>query len=545
MNAAVFIASPLVGAGIGYITNWIAIKMLFRPLYPVRVFGKEIPSLQGVIPKRHKDLAKSIGRTVGEHLLTEDAFASLLKSAETREQVRLLVRGALKALQNEERTLEEVMASAIPDAEQREIVLEQGAAWISAAVLDVIRSEKTLDALQRTVEEFLRTGIHEFVDSDDYARLKFTVREYILVQLRNPAMEVQLAGWVAARVEEWKENERPLREWVPGELVERVKELLLTQGPAVCQQIVGFLDLPETRAQIEAKIEQFFQRGFWMSMLGKLFADKDKITDMVIDQLAGFLQEPANQAVITDKINGVLDQMLATPVAELASRIDGELVRSISGWMYEKVTTPAFVDTLLDNLEELLIRNLPGRRGCEANLPAPLHRGEEEGEVSQEQTSEAGRDLAQTWREAAVSLESSSSQQAVGSLVRQILTDILQSRFVADGAENLIRGQLHSLRQRSVKSFFARLQMTVAERAEEGVLGILDFVHRNYLGKILTVFNFGRLVEEKVLSFDLEEMEAIVLDVMSVELRAVTNFGLYLGFVMGFLTPLFNWLIGA
>jgi len=45
---------PIIGAIIGLITNWIAVKMLFHP-------RKKIFGIQGVIPKRKKDIAKRIG----------------------------------------------------------------------------------------------------------------------------------------------------------------------------------------------------------------------------------------------------------------------------------------------------------------------------------------------------------------------------------------------------------------------------------------------------------------------------------------------------
>lgn len=552
MNATVFIASPLVGAGIGYLTNWIAIKMLFRPLQPMRIMGKEIPALQGVIPKRHKDLAKSIGQTVGEHLLTEDAFESIFQSAETREQVRLLVREAAKALQHEERSIDDLVALALPDVEKREAIHGQVSAWITSWILDVLRSEKTLDALQQMVEDFLHKGMNEFVDSDDYAKLKFTIREYILVQLRDPAVAEQLTGWLTAQVEDWKQREQTLHDLIPTEVVEKIKGFLDAQGPEISQQLISFLDTPETRAQMGGKIEQFFQRGFWMSMLGKLFADKDKITDQIIDQVAGFLQEPGNQAVIVEKINGVLDQMLATPVGDLARRVDGELITSVSGWLYEKITAPTFVDTLLDHLEELVLRKMPVNTEANA-LRATTSPVVQQMEVLPEEiipgqdteSSQAAIDLKTACREVAITNEYSASQSAVGSLIRQVLTSVLQADFVAEGVARLVHGQVQSFRQRSVKSFFVRLQMSVVAKAEDSVLGLLDYVHRNYLGRILTVLNFERLVEDKILSFDLEEMEAIVLEVMSVELKAVTNFGLYLGFLMGFLTPLFNLIIGG
>lgn len=57
------------GGLIGYVTNVLAVKMLFRPLKPFRIpiIGWNI---QGLIPKRQKDIAISIGKTVEEELIS-------------------------------------------------------------------------------------------------------------------------------------------------------------------------------------------------------------------------------------------------------------------------------------------------------------------------------------------------------------------------------------------------------------------------------------------------------------------------------------------
>ena len=55
-----YIATPLIGAVIGYVTNWIAVKMLFRPRKEVRVFGKRLPFTPGVIPRGQARLAKAV-----------------------------------------------------------------------------------------------------------------------------------------------------------------------------------------------------------------------------------------------------------------------------------------------------------------------------------------------------------------------------------------------------------------------------------------------------------------------------------------------------
>ncbi|MBN2259537.1 MAG: DUF445 family protein [Clostridiales bacterium] len=54
----------LVGALIGYSTNVIAIKLLFRPLEPTKLFN-----IQGLIPKRKPEIAVSIGEIVANELI--------------------------------------------------------------------------------------------------------------------------------------------------------------------------------------------------------------------------------------------------------------------------------------------------------------------------------------------------------------------------------------------------------------------------------------------------------------------------------------------
>ena len=69
-----WVLSPLLGAIIGYVTNALAIRMLFRPLEAKRIFGVRLPLTPGVIPKQRYVLADSIGEMVSEKLITEDAL---------------------------------------------------------------------------------------------------------------------------------------------------------------------------------------------------------------------------------------------------------------------------------------------------------------------------------------------------------------------------------------------------------------------------------------------------------------------------------------
>lgn len=58
---------PIISAFIGWITNLIAIKMLFHPRLPVKILGITI---QGIFPKRQEQFAVKLGKLVSEELLS-------------------------------------------------------------------------------------------------------------------------------------------------------------------------------------------------------------------------------------------------------------------------------------------------------------------------------------------------------------------------------------------------------------------------------------------------------------------------------------------
>ena len=86
-NILFWILPPLVGAFIGYVTNAVAIKMLFRPLAEKRLFGLRLPFTPGILPRERKKLAESIGRMVEQELLTPGVLRDRLAKAEVRGNV--------------------------------------------------------------------------------------------------------------------------------------------------------------------------------------------------------------------------------------------------------------------------------------------------------------------------------------------------------------------------------------------------------------------------------------------------------------------------
>ncbi len=76
-----------VGAAIGGGTNYLAIRMLFRPFHAWYLGRWRLPFTPGLIPKRREEMAAQLGRLVEEHLFTPEGIRRLLQSESFRTKV--------------------------------------------------------------------------------------------------------------------------------------------------------------------------------------------------------------------------------------------------------------------------------------------------------------------------------------------------------------------------------------------------------------------------------------------------------------------------
>ena len=75
-----YLLGPLTGGIIGYFTNWLAIKMMFRPHKAKYIFGIKIPFTPGLMPKEKGRLAEAIGSSISENLMNREVLEKNLLS---------------------------------------------------------------------------------------------------------------------------------------------------------------------------------------------------------------------------------------------------------------------------------------------------------------------------------------------------------------------------------------------------------------------------------------------------------------------------------
>lgn len=85
MNWTGNIITILLSTFTGWITTWIAIKMLFHPRKPIMILGFK---LQGIFPKNQRLIAEKLGQVVGKELLSFDEIEQKVTNPENLEKLR-------------------------------------------------------------------------------------------------------------------------------------------------------------------------------------------------------------------------------------------------------------------------------------------------------------------------------------------------------------------------------------------------------------------------------------------------------------------------
>ena len=126
----------LIGALIGYCTNFVAIKMLFLPRRALHIGKWRLPMTPGVIPKNKARLATAVGNAVSDRLLTQEDILEGVKRSGVSERI---VEGISVSIVGSEASIRKLTDGAIP-AEEMDAALESVSRRIGQRILDGIKS---------------------------------------------------------------------------------------------------------------------------------------------------------------------------------------------------------------------------------------------------------------------------------------------------------------------------------------------------------------------------------------------------------------------
>ncbi len=277
MIDARIIVAPLLGGVIGYITNDLAIKMLFRPRKAVYIGKFHVPFTPGLIPAQQGRIAQSIGDVVSGQLLNEETLRQTLLSEKTIQNLQNKVRAFLRKLSKDERRVRDLLAK----KEVREKV------------------NLSADELEKKLTDGLTAKIIE-------SKLGYTVIESII----GDKMDfINQNKWLSMLVDD--NAQKSIKE----KLAEKVDEIIAEKAPGAVAAIVA-----KYRVEImDARLCDLYAR----------YSDREdmiieKLTDMYAsilgDNLGRLLKAINIEKIVVDKINSLNPAELETVIFDIAKR---------------------------------------------------------------------------------------------------------------------------------------------------------------------------------------------------------------------------------
>src|SRR6056297_2929974 len=165
-----YLLIPIIGAVIGYFTNYIAVKMLFRPIEPINIplFNIEI---QGLLPSRRDELAESIAESIESNLLSIDNIMEEFDNEMIKEELNFIIEDTID--QKIKKNFKYVMPRLLKDL-SREIIV------------DAIREE-----VDENFDDWMKTltgKIKDEIDIKEMVELK--IKSFSLITLEELALDI-------------------------------------------------------------------------------------------------------------------------------------------------------------------------------------------------------------------------------------------------------------------------------------------------------------------------------------------------------------------
>lgn len=475
----------LVGGTIGYITNWIAIKMLFRPHYEKKIFNIHVPFTPGLIPKERDRIAKSIGEAVGVYLLSPEVVVKSL-SNDKNDYIKKSVESYIGRLQQEDRSLKNLIIGL--GHEKYNEILNIMKLKITEAICLQLRKDKFKQKLIQLIDEYI------FINSKDelYQTINEKMELYFKRITTSEETIVGLKNIITGKLNDLSTNEIPLSEIIPENIVFQIKDTVIQHDEDIVKALWNIINDPKIELKLKGWITDIVSNN--MNKLVAIFMSPETISDKVFNAIKESVNKPEINENIVMVIITLIDKILENKVGNIATVISTKLeedqVLELSNTIIRYISKE-------ENQKKVI--SLIGKRlkGEEAYLRDNLL-----GFISKE------------------------------------LESLLDSKLLNENIYYIIDDIFERILNKSISSIVVNID-------ERTVINIANFCNdifndfaRNKLPHIVKVFNISRVVEDQINSYDVAFAEELILGIAHKELKAITWLGALLGGIMGIILPI-------
>ncbi len=511
------LAPPLVGAAIGYLTNTIAIRMLFRPLRPWRVFGLRVPLTPGVIPSRRRQLADNIGSMVGDHLLTPGDIQRAVEAPKFQAELHRVIDGWTAELLDRDLG---PLPSLVPDRFRPafdagiKILRRRGVRLLQEYLCGPDFRSRLDDLLAQGGSGLCNRPWRSVLDAEATEGLLRFVEQAMHRLLAAERTEKWLAGELRRLCHTLRQDGRSLADLLPDATRQAILAAVAAEVPALLEHLGGLLADPVVRQRIAerlvAAVSSFLDSlGPVVSLLGG-FLDTATLAGQVErylaehgEEIAAWLKDPATVRRLADLAKDKTDEALQQPIGRHLDRLGEERLTGLTNhlaalaasWLAKPATAKRIADLLQQHLSD--VAKEPFGRVCGAVF------GDDR------------LSAAQTWLadELQAALGTSTFRRFLDEMAASLLERALLARPV---------GRLRDFLPRTVREGISCwLQQRTSALLVREVPHLVDGL------------DIKTLIARKVNKLDLLRLEELLMGIMREQFTYINLFGGLLGFLIG------------
>lgn len=513
---------PFISSLVGYITNWVAIKMLFRPLREKRLFGIRIPFTPGLIPRKRMDLAESIGRSIAEHLVTRESIAQRIDDDEVKARIELMVYDySKKLLARDLGSLNSLIPEDFQD--EWEKVLSDLNLKVNQWVYDLLEEGEIKDLIQtqirKKMKELATTPINEVVPKEVLNDLPNLVANSIKSVTEGEELELHLKSFIDRKVDSILEEDKPIGSYLTENLKEAAYAKMEDFLPFMVDRLIQVLEDEQIRKRIKIYLYDLVDK-----LITETFDENSVWDQLKLGLMESFIMTTEEMKLRIDQgvDEGIPQITKVMKQPEVKSKIYQSLVNSIDSFLQKRISELEIkgetIDELKDNAKNALLGLIKGEK-TRRYLSGFLKE-----KIDQYSTKSA--------QEIIPSL----SQKSVDTIPRGVsdyLMSFLKEESTRQDLSNFFSRQLEKLAQKPIGKISDYISERSIEKGREKATDHLIQLLKRETPKIVEAINISDMVSEKVREFSPQNMERLVLGVTGNQLKAITWFGAILGFFIG------------
>jgi len=520
-----FATPPVIGAIIGYVTNRVAIKMLFRPLKPWKLLGIRIPMTPGVIPSKRLELAQNMGEVVGDHLLTGKEIGEGLKQEIFQDKLfHLIDNGIQNVFEKDFGTLPSIIP---PNFKiYFDLGSRAGLFKIKTGIHSFLGGERFAVIIRDNLDEILENILDKEVGS--LVSLESRDAGYHLMEVNlkkmfaSREMEQWLDDFVHQKVHTILQKEKSITDILPASVHELILALIDKQSPAILVKLSTLIAEPEVRTNIIKGVcngvDKFIDslgsmadmvRGFL-----KMEMVEEKVREYLVeknDDIIAWLQSEKVQKKVTEALVEKSSHFMGKPIVSYIKTEDQTVIDDFCCELSRQIFL------LLNDQDVVLVISGMIRSNFETFIDSgniPLREFIEE--LFGEHHLESGKEWIKD--EILRFFASERASTAVDSIVDHLAGQLLNRKI----------GKLSRIIPAIVRTAISKtLQKLASSMLASEVPGLVQ------------TLNIRNIVTEKVNSLDLLKLEGLLLTIMEEQFKYINLFGALLGFLIGCLNLFF------